>query len=199
MINNKKYKKEISAGFIVFMRTLEGLKFLLLYHGHNYWNFPKGKIESEEKSLEAAFRETREEAGLGRQDLKIAKNFKVYQKFSFRRRFDRPGSPHSNIVRHSSLDKAPSTPLRTSRDKSPQEEEPQNIFKIVIFYLAETRNPRIRVSSEHQGYAWFLYPEALKMMGRYRGSQKMLKQAYDYIRAVRNKPPHNQTETSKQS
>jgi len=175
----KKFKKEISAGFIVFRRTDEGLKFLLLYHGHNYWNFPKGKIESEEQSLEAAFRETKEEAGLAKHELRMAKNFKVYQKFSFRRRFDRPGSPRLT--------------------KEQIKEEPQNIFKIVIFYLAETRNPRIKVSSEHQGYAWFLYPEAMKMMNRYRGSQKMLKQAYDYIRSLRNKPPQNQAEISKQS
>ena len=191
----KKFKKEISAGFIVFRRTEEGPKFLLLYHGHNYWNFPKGKIESEEKSLEAAFRETKEEAGLAKQELRMAKNFKVYQKFSFRRRFDRPGSPRPNkeqiIVR----------PIRLTQGGrgSPQEEEPQNIFKIVIFYLAETRNPRIRISSEHQGYAWFLYPEAMKMMSRYRGSQKMLKQAYDYIRNVRNKPSQGQATISRES
>ena len=191
----KKFKKEISAGFIVFRRTEEGPKFLLLYHGHNYWNFPKGKIESEEKSLEAAFRETKEEAGLAKQELRMAKNFKVYQKFSFRRRFDRPGSPRPNkeqiMVR----------PIRLTQGGrgSPQEEEPQNIFKIVIFYLAETRNPRIRISSEHQGYAWFLYPEAMKMMSRYRGSQKMLKQAYDYIRNVRNKPSQGQATISRES
>ena len=173
----KKFKKEISAGFIVFRRTAEGLKFLLLYHGHNYWNFPKGKIESEEKSLEAAFRETKEEAGLAKQELRMAKNFKVYQKFSFRRRFYQPGSPRPNkeqiMVR----------PIRLTQGGrgSPQEEEPQNIFKIVIFYLAETRNPRIRISSEHQGYAWFLYPEAIKIMNRYKSNQKILKQAYDFI------------------
>ena len=165
----KKFKKEISAGFIVFRRTEEGPKFLLLYHGHNYWNFPKGKIESEEKSLEAAFRETREESGLAKQELRMAQNFKVYQKFSFRRRFDRPGSPRLT--------------------KEQMKEEPQNIFKIVIFYLAEARNPRIRISSEHQGYAWFLYPEAIKIMSRYRASQKMLKQAYDYIHPVRGRSP----------
>lgn len=181
----KKFKKEISAGFIVFRRTPEGVKFLLLYHGHNYWNFPKGKIESEEKSLEAAFRETKEEAGLAKQELRMAKNFKVYQKFSFRRRFDHPGSPH--MTKEQTM----------VRRNSPQEEEPQNIFKIVIFYLAETRNPRVRVSSEHQGYAWFLYPEAMKMMGRYRGSQKMLKQSYDYIRAARSRPSNGQAETIK--
>src|SRR3989344_4705919 len=90
----KKFKKEISAGFIVFRRTPEGVKFLLLYHGHNYWNFPKGKIESEERSLEAAFRETKEESGLGRHDLRLMNNFKVYQKFSFRRRSDKHYARH---------------------------------------------------------------------------------------------------------
>ncbi|MEK7546989.1 MAG: NUDIX domain-containing protein [Patescibacteria group bacterium] len=167
--NVKKFKKEISAGFIVFRRTDEGLKFLVLYHGHNYWNFPKGKIESEEKSLAAAFRETKEEAGLSRQDLRLVNNFKVYQKFSFRRHADRGDSS------------------RAGRERT--KEEPQNIFKIVIFYLAETRNPRIRISSEHQGYAWFLYPEAMKIMNRYRGNQKILKQAYDFIRPVKDRSP----------
>lgn len=165
----KRFKKEISAGFVVFRRTDEGVKFLLLYHGHNYWNFPKGKIESEEKSLAAAFRETKEEAGLNRQDLRIVNNFRVYQKFSFRRHFNRPGSPRLTkeqiMVRHG----------------SPQEEEPQNIFKIVILYLAETRNTAIKISSEHQGYGWFLYSEAMKITIRYKGNQKILKQAYDLI------------------
>ncbi len=177
---DKKFKKEISAGFIIFRKTPEGMKFLMLYHGHNYWNFPKGKIESEEKSLEAAFRETKEEAGLGRQDLRMVNNFKVYQKFSFRRRFDRPGAPQLT--------------------KEQRKEEPQNIFKIVIFYLAETRNPNVRISSEHQGYAWFLYPEAIKIMNRYKDNQKILKQANDFIiRPVRNKPPHDQRRVTNQS
>jgi 8-oxo-dGTP pyrophosphatase MutT (NUDIX family) len=82
---DKKTKKEISAGIIVYRRTQEGPKFLILYHGHNYWNFPKGKIESEEKSLAAALRETREETGLSGQDLHLVKNFKTYERFYFRR------------------------------------------------------------------------------------------------------------------
>ncbi len=157
----KRFKREISAGFIVFRRTSEGIKFLVLYHGHNYWNFPKGKIESEERSLEAAFRETREESGLGRHDLRLVSNFKVYQKFSFRSRAHRGGKA----------------------------QEPQNIFKIVIFYLAETRNSHIRISHEHQGYAWFSFPEAMKIMNRYKGNQKILKQAYDFIHPVRSNRP----------
>ncbi|MBI4085239.1 MAG: NUDIX domain-containing protein [Candidatus Liptonbacteria bacterium] len=157
----KKFKREISAGFIIFRRTSEGLKFLVLYHGHNYWNFPKGKIESEEKSLAAAFRETKEEAGLGKQDLRVLERFKVYQKFSFRR-----GRYHG----------------RSRSAGAQQKEELQNIFKIVIFYLAETKNPVIKISHEHQGYAWLSFGEGMKIMNRYRGNQKILKEAYDFIR-----------------
>lgn len=142
----KKIKREISAGIIVYRCTEEGPKFLILYHGHNYWNFPKGKIESEEKSLAAALRETKEETGLSASDLRLAENFKAYERFYFRR----AGQSH---------------------------------FKIVIFYLAETSNPVIRISKEHQGYGWFLYSEGQKILGKYRDSQRVLKYACDFLRA----------------
>ena len=56
--------REISAGIIIFRKTKEGPKFLLLYHGGRYWNFPKGKLEKEEDSYTAALREIKEETGL---------------------------------------------------------------------------------------------------------------------------------------
>lgn len=52
-----------SAGFILFKDNGER-KYLLLKHGMNYWNFPKGKIESGESDLDAAKRELYEETGL---------------------------------------------------------------------------------------------------------------------------------------
>ncbi|MBI2033563.1 MAG: NUDIX domain-containing protein [Candidatus Liptonbacteria bacterium] len=137
--------REISAGIVIFRRTREGLKFLILYHGHNYWNFPKGKILTEEKSLAAALRETKEETGLGAKDLRLIANFKVYERFYFRR---------AN----------------------------QPVFKIVIFYLAETRNPEVKISEEHLGYAWLTFNEAKKILGRYRDSQKVLRQVYEFLR-----------------
>jgi len=114
--------KEISAGIIIYHKTKEGLKFLLLYHGGGYWNFPKGKIEAEEKSFQAALRETKEETGLGGNDLKIDQRFKAYEKFVF------------------------------WRGRGIKKEK---VFKIVIFYLAETKRPQIRISYEHNGYGWF--------------------------------------------
>src|SRR3989344_2965486 len=78
-------KREITAGIIVFRRTPEGPKFLLLYHRGTYWNFPKGHVEHEEKSLDAAIRETYEETGIRKNDLRILPNFKAHERFYFRR------------------------------------------------------------------------------------------------------------------
>ncbi len=141
--------REISAGIIIYRKTPEGPKFLLLYHGHNYWNFAKGKIESEEKSFQTALREIKEETGLTKDDLRFSQYFKAYEKFSFWRRV---GNKNARI------------------------------FKIVIFYLAETKQAAIKLSKEHDGYGWFTYREAMKILSKYKDSQRVLKQAYDALR-----------------
>ncbi len=62
--------QQISAGAVIFRRESDGtVKFLLLYHGKNYWNFPKGKLEAGERAIAAFLREVREETGLGEPDL----------------------------------------------------------------------------------------------------------------------------------
>lgn len=70
---------------MVYRRTHEGVKFLLLYRRGNYWNFPKGHFEAGENSLRAALRETEEETGIKQSELRIIPGFKVYEKFYFRR------------------------------------------------------------------------------------------------------------------
>ncbi|MBU6500416.1 MAG: NUDIX domain-containing protein [Patescibacteria group bacterium] len=139
-------KQEISAGIIAYRRTKEGPKFLILYHGGSYWNFPKGHIESEEESLAAALRETREEAGLSGHDLRLIPGFQAYERFYFKK-------------------------------------SGQSIFKVVIFYLAESSKKDVRISFEHQGYGWFLFRDAQRILGKYKDSQKVLRQAYDFLRA----------------
>ncbi len=136
--------KEISAGIIIYRKTREGLKFLLLYHGGGYWNFPKGKIEAEEKSFQTAIREIREETGLGRNDLKFGSYFRTSEKFTFWRKKEK-------------------------------------VFKIVIFYLAEDLRSQIKISPEHDGYAWFSYKEAMKILSKYKDSQKVLIQAHNFL------------------
>lgn len=137
-------KKEITAGMIVVRRTNEGLKFLLLYHRGQYWNFPKGHVEREELSLDAAMRETCEETGLKKSDLRVIPGFKEYERFYFKK----------------------------GKEK---------VFKVVIVYLALTRESRVRISYEHQGYGWFLYPEARQILGRYKENQKVLERAYRFV------------------
>lgn len=141
--------REISAGIIIYRKTEDGPKFLILYHRGSYWNFPKGKIDKEEKSFQAAVREVKEETGLSRSDLKFNQYFKVYERFTFWRRLGK-----QNV----------------------------KVFKIVIFYLAETKNSIVKISKEHSGYGWFTYREAMKILGKHKDSQRVLTQAYDFLR-----------------
>lgn len=145
----KPMQREISAGLVVFRRTKEGPVFLILYNGGDYWNFPKGKIENEERSFEAAVRETGEETGLKIEDLRPLRNFRTEERFVFR---------------------------RNSR----------TISKLIIFYVAESKKAVIRLAEKthgerHQGYGWFSYREATRILGKYRESQRVLKEAYDFI------------------
>lgn len=139
-------QKILSAGIIVFRRTREGVKFLILYHGRNYWNFPKGKIESEERSWQTALREVREETGLKSTELSFVGGFKTHERFTYRRGKDR-------------------------------------VFKLVTLYLAETNQPRIVVSHEHEGYGWFTFGEAKKVLSKYQDSLNILTRAYDFLRS----------------
>lgn len=144
LVQNQKAKQVISAGIIVFRRAKDGIKFLILYHGRNYWNFPKGRLEKSERSYQAALREVQEETGLKPADLKIVGNFKAFERFFYRRGKER-------------------------------------IFKVVILYLAETRQVNVAVSHEHEGYGWFSFSEAMKVLSKHKDSQKILQQAYSHI------------------
>lgn len=53
----------LSAGVVVVRRTDAGWRVLLL-RVYNYWDFPKGRVESGEDALATARRETREETTL---------------------------------------------------------------------------------------------------------------------------------------
>ena len=75
--------REVSSGIIVFRRVEHEIQFLILYYGHSQWTFPRGKIEREERSFAAALRETKEETGLSRSDLKFVDYFKTYENWTF--------------------------------------------------------------------------------------------------------------------
>ena len=140
-------KRQVVAGFVIFHRTADGIKFLLLYRRGNYWNFPKGHFEAGETSLDTALRETEEETGIKKSELRIIPGFRAQEKFSF---------------------------------KSGK----QTIYDTVILYLAESRQVNVRIAPrEHSGFAWFLYNDAVRILGsKYVGTKRVLKQAQDFLR-----------------
>lgn len=143
-------EREVSAGIIIFRRTSEGPRFLLLFRG--YWNFPKGKLDEGEKSFRAALREIWEETGIKSKDLVFADRFRVQDRYVFR--------------------------SRKSGEK---------VYKTVSFYLAETREWKVHLSGEQNGYGWFLYRDALRFLSTKNGKQN-LKKAYAIITRRKNSP-----------
>ncbi|XP_042562431.1 bis(5'-nucleosyl)-tetraphosphatase [asymmetrical] isoform X2 [Clupea harengus] len=70
-----------ACGFIIFRRLAQSppdnIEYLLLQtsYGEHHWTPPKGHVDPGEDDLTTALRETREEAGLGEEHLRIANNF----------------------------------------------------------------------------------------------------------------------------
>jgi len=83
MVDKSDLEREISSGIIVFRKSPEGPRFLILFRAT--WTFPRGKIEKEERSFEAALRETQEETGLTRGQLRFVDYFKAYENWTFTR------------------------------------------------------------------------------------------------------------------
>ena len=140
---------EKSIGAIIFRREDGRIKFLLLKYRDGHWSFPKGHIEKDETEEQTLYRETFEETGI--------KNLKIYPSF---RKFSR------YFYRASGAEKQER--IMAGRKL--------NIFKTVIFYLAETNEQEIKISSEHSSFIWLKFEEALEKL-EYKNSKKILKQA----------------------
>ena len=147
-------KKQVVAGFVVYRKTSDGIKYLLLYRRGNYWNFPKGHFKPGERSIDTALRELEEETGIKKSELRILPNFRAYERFYFK-----IGN--------------------------------QGIYDTVILFLAETHKADIRIEPrEHSGYGWFLYHDALNIIGKkYGDTRKVLKQASDYLKPHPRRAP----------
>lgn len=74
-------------------------------------------------------------------------------------------------------------------DKYIYQREGQKIFKIVIFFLAQTSQPEVKVSFEHEGYAWFPYKDALRHVS-HKNIKIILKRANDFLqgRGIPHRP-----------
>lgn len=56
----------------------------------------------------------------------------------------------------------------------------KNIFKVVVFLLAETKQKAVKISWEHKGYKWLLFAEALEKLS-FKNSKQVLKKAHQFI------------------
>lgn len=66
-----------SVGFIVFRRLNSQIQFLLLKASNGgHWSPPKGHVEPGEDDLMTAYRETQEEVGYDKSDIKIVPDFR---------------------------------------------------------------------------------------------------------------------------
>lgn len=52
----------------------------------------------------------------------------------------------------------------------------KTILKFVIFFLAETKSKRVKLSQEHTGYKWLNFEKALKQL-KFQNAKKLLKKA----------------------
>lgn len=71
---HRNLQKRLSAGTVVVRESEHGLLFLLL-RAFKHWDFPKGMVEDDETPLEAAQRETLEEAGISELEFRWGDDF----------------------------------------------------------------------------------------------------------------------------
>ncbi len=143
--------KEKSAGAIIFRIENGVAHYLLLHYPSGHWEFAKGHIEEGENPEQAAKREIQEETGIT--DLNIIPGFKEYIKYSFRDNYD--------LKKEDKL-------------KAPW------IFKLVVFYLAQTSAKDVKISEEHKGFLWLPYQEALKKL-TFKNAKNLIKKADNLI------------------
>lgn len=146
--------RENSAGAVVFRREDNEIYYLLLHYSGDHWDFPKGHIEKGENEIETVKREIEEETGI--KDIKIIKGFRESIKYFFRQYKEKISLEDRN------------------KNRIPW------VFKTVVFYLAETKTKKIKISPEHIGYQWLSYKKALKQL-TYKNSKELFKKANIFI------------------
>lgn len=159
--------REKSAGAIIFRResfeSAQGKKsqifYLLLHYGPGHWGFAKGHVEGNETEEETTRREVFEETGI--RDLKIFPGFKEIEKYFFRQYKE-------NV-----------TEADRRKGKTPW------VFKLVTFFVAETKTKDIKISHEHKGFVWLPFGDAIKKT-TFKNSKKLLKKANDFILQHKN-------------
>ena len=61
--------------------------------------------------------------------------------------------------------------------------EGKTVFKTVVFYLGETKEKTIRISSEHQGFLWLPFEGAMTYL-KFANAKKILTKAHRFLSSV---------------
>jgi len=143
--------KETSAGAVIFRKGDNNeIYYLLLHYKAGHWGFPKGHIEKGESGEETMRRELKGETGI--EDIKITEGFKEWIKYTFR---------HTYGLKEEDKKKA------------------EWVFKIVNYYLAETKTKEVKISFEHTGFQWLPYEKALEQL-TFKKTKEILRKAHHY-------------------
>src|SRR5690606_41561800 len=81
-----RYRRDRSAGVIVFRRADSGCRFLLILSRltkRPLWEFPKGGVDADETPLEAALRELEEGTRLGAADIRLVDGYEAREEYGF--------------------------------------------------------------------------------------------------------------------
>lgn len=169
--------KETSAGAVIFRREGNQTYYLLLHYQSGHWDFPKGHIEEGENEITTVKREAEEETGL--KDLQIIEGFKEHIKYFFKNTYDLPKGEKKKASCPHTITKA-GNHLTTSIHRGASFGVGAWIFKMVVFYLAQTQEKEIKISFEHKGFKWLPYEEALKQL-TFKNAKEILEKANDFI------------------
>ena len=135
-------KRIFSAGIVVYRKVRRGIQYLLLHNQKGHWDFPKGQIEKGEDKKTAALRELQEEAGIT-----------VTIKEGFEHSFSYFFTDHDGQKAHKTVyffigeaDLSDETGVRRSLSEDGS---------------GETNSLDVKLSHEHDDFAWLPFQEAL--------------------------------------
>lgn len=142
-----RYRRDTSAGIVVFHRSHDECRFLLLLSRltkRPLWEFPKGGVDAGETALRAALRELEEETGLGEPDVRLVPGFERREAYRF---------------------------------TIPSQEGRTLVHKQVTYFLAEAFHDDVEPSaSEIHQFAWLPPEEAIRRL-RYTERRRILEAA----------------------
>lgn len=144
---------EKSVGAVIYRKQDGEIKFLLLHYKSGHWDFPKGHVESAETDEETLRREVREETGI--RQLEILPGFSETTEFYYEAKGD-------------------------EMKRRLKERKGTKIEKKVIYYLAKTKEEKIKISHEHVGFVWLNYAESLRKI-TYENSKEVLRKLNQHI------------------